>query len=194
MYCTKCGNQLADGALFCSKCGAKVVSDEAEQRARASLPPDPPSGTGSTPSLESHARENETAIKKYVIPLVVGGILAVMILILGLNGTLLGGNSYINMVKGGHPTSYPNTTYEKAYRNFFANPKWQYFKSEAGQNIVQFDGDCTWNGDPAHAVIQFDVDAKNNTFSVSATEIDGVPQNIFSIMSMQDTIFSDPEV
>ena len=31
MYCSKCGNEIKDGSLFCDKCGTKVEIPEAPQ-------------------------------------------------------------------------------------------------------------------------------------------------------------------
>ena len=35
---------------------------------------------------------------------------------------------HVLSVKGGHPESYPNATYGKAFEDFFAYPTWKYFK------------------------------------------------------------------
>lgn len=38
MYCHKCGNQLAEGAAFCSKCGAKMNSTVEANEVSAPVP------------------------------------------------------------------------------------------------------------------------------------------------------------
>lgn len=37
MFCTKCGNELKDGDLFCGKCGTRVTAEPAQERVGASV-------------------------------------------------------------------------------------------------------------------------------------------------------------
>ena len=37
MFCTKCGNELQDGDLFCGKCGMRVTAEPAQEHAGASV-------------------------------------------------------------------------------------------------------------------------------------------------------------
>lgn len=63
----------------------------------------------------------------------------------------------INIVKNGCPSLIPNITFEEAYETFFANPDWRYFVAddEEESEIVEFVGDCTYDGEDAEVYIQF---------------------------------------
>ena len=47
-------------------------------------------------------------------------------------------NKYVQMVKGGYRTDNPDVTYEDAFSAFFGTPRWKYFESEDGQDVVEF--------------------------------------------------------
>ena len=63
----------------------------------------------------------------------------------------------INIVRNGCPSLIPNITFAEAYENFFANPDWRYFVAddEEESEIVEFVGDCTYDGEDAEVYIQF---------------------------------------
>lgn len=184
MFCMKCGNQVEEGAVFCNKCGNRIVPVAASPASDRSAVSDT-----SIPAAVGDNTSRDTTLTKIVIPIIVGTALAIIILILGMNGYLAGGNRYISMVKGGHPDGYPEKTYESAFNDFFAKPKWKYFKAESGADIVQFDGECTYNEKPAHLAMQFDVNASARTFYVYAVELDGEPQNKLVIAMLLAKIF-----
>lgn len=58
MFCTKCGNRLADGAKFCTVCGSKVGSDAPETPTAPVVPEAP-----ATPSVSEEAAKEE-ALRK----------------------------------------------------------------------------------------------------------------------------------
>ena len=64
-------------------------------------------------------------------------------------------DSNISLVRNGHPELIPDITYEEAYDNFFANPQWRGFKADDGSDVVEFSGECTYNGEEAEVYIQF---------------------------------------
>ena len=51
-------------------------------------------------------------------------------------------NKYVLMVKNGYRSDKPDLTYNTAFENYFGTPTWKYFKSDDGDNIVEFTGDC----------------------------------------------------
>ena len=57
MYCSKCGNQIADGSRFCSFCGAPV--------AEASSPaPEPPKAEAPAPKPEPVAAQDPEPVRR----------------------------------------------------------------------------------------------------------------------------------
>lgn len=94
---------------------------------------------------------------------------------------------YIESVKQGSPNYYPNITYEKAFNNYFGNCEWSYFVSEDDEDIVEFNGNCTYRNKDVKIKIQFIVDYKNKTFWPNAIAINGTeqsPEDIFTIIEM----------
>lgn len=71
------------------------------------------------------------------------------------------------MVKGEYRADAPDVTYEDAFTSFFATPRWKYFESEDGQDVVEFTGDCTYQDVPVKARIQFVVDEENGIFGTT---------------------------
>lgn len=49
-------------------------------------------------------------------------------------------DSYVKTIKSAKMLGY-NFTYEKAFSNFFAHPKWKHFTSDDGVEVVEFTGD-----------------------------------------------------
>ena len=73
MYCRECGNKLADGGAFCSKCGTKVISD---------LPPPTSPVTNNTLAAarsESATRSWLNNVIKHVLKIFIGIIVAMII-------------------------------------------------------------------------------------------------------------------
>lgn len=187
MFCSKCGNEITSGAQFCIRCGTKVVEERISRLGDNLNPPAPPNHPPDIPANIS----SKAAKKKSITQAIVGISIIIILLFLGLSGNLTSGNKYIAMIKGGCPNINPNTTYEEAFNAFFTNPKWQYFKSNTGQHIVQFDGDCILYKQKAHVLIQFDVNYSNTSFQISYMAIDGVPQDMFSILLTINFIFGE---
>ncbi len=49
-------------------------------------------------------------------------------------------------------TSY---TYKEVFNNFFAYPTWKHFTSTEGEEVVEFTGECTYDGQQVKAKIQY---------------------------------------
>lgn len=90
----------------------------------------------------------------------------------------------ISLVKNGTLNSYPNETINTAFSTYFANTQWA-----ADGNLVIFGGDCTWMGEPAKAVIAFEV--TDSSFVISQIEIDdNIFTNLLDISSIIDAVYS----
>lgn len=93
---------------------------------------------------------------------------------------------YINMVKGGTLNLNPNVPMGAAFDQFFdgGNGVWTSFISDDADKarVVEFSGDCTWNGKPARLLVQFTV--KGDAFEMNYIEVDGAQ------MSHEDSLAS----
>ncbi len=101
------------------------------------------------------------------------------------------GNDYIDTVKNGHPFSYPDTTYGEAFDDFFSHPEWEYFVSDDGRNIVEFNGGAMYMDSAIDVTIQFVVDDDEDTFSVEYVGFNDVPQNEFMKAGLMMAVFED---
>ena len=88
-------------------------------------------------------------------------------------------NKDVELVKSGVLQTCPNSSVEQMVSSFFANPKWEAGKSDEGLRYVNISGDMTVDGNPASAMLQFQVD-KDKTFKFQALEIGGTPQNLLT--------------
>lgn len=97
--------------------------------------------------------------------------------------------TYIELVKTATPENYPNTTYEEAFENFFAEPEWSHFSSERGE-VVQFNGDFYYLDGRAEACFQYVIDLESSSFSLEYFGIDDVSQNMLTAGIVLETVFS----
>lgn len=89
----------------------------------------------------------------------------------------LGQQKYIRMVKESTPQLYPDITYGQAFEAFFENGRWIYFQSEDKQDIVEFSGNCTYDGEKAEIRIQFQVWYDEGTYQLYTMGINDEPQS-----------------
>lgn len=99
-------------------------------------------------------------------------------------------NPYVNMVKGGTNSRFPDLTYEDAFQAFFANPTWTYFASETGEDVVEFTGDCTYQDISVKARLQFILDEEGGTFESGALSFNEVPQNQLITSALLEKAFT----
>lgn len=102
-------------------------------------------------------------------------------------------DKYIDMVKKGTNDNYPNTTYEEAFDEFFANPEWSHFTSEDGEEIIEFTGKFTYMEAEADALFQFMLDLDEGTFSLEYFAINDEPQTVLMAGIVLDKVFSSAE-
>jgi len=176
MYCPKCGNKEEDGAAFCSRCGASITS-----------------GENNTPmqTLSINAvKENKINKKKSVFH---GFILFIVIIVIGVLSFVFINhakeNKYINCVKEGNPKLYPDKTYGKAFSEFFSNPKWKYFKSDDGLDVVEFSGGCLYSDVEVTVCIQFVLNVDEGEVTIEYFAMNDVPQSEFMTIVIMDKVF-----
>lgn len=102
-------------------------------------------------------------------------------------------NEYVLMVKGGYRETNPDLTYGNVFEQFFGTPRWKYFKSEDGQDVVEFTGDCMYADAQVKARIQFIVDEENGTFEAAALAFNKVPQTDILLLSLISKAFEEAE-
>lgn len=111
-------------------------------------------------------------------------------LFFGVRSDLLeGSDKYVRMVVSGHPGSYPDISYGDAFDAFFENCEWSYFKSDQGQDVVEFHGRCFSDGEKKDVDIQFLLSVEDGTFELYASAIDGEFQTEFENGLLLITIF-----
>lgn len=76
---------------------------------------------------------------------------------------------YIPMVANSKPEIYKDydVTYKKVFAAFFNNAKWEYFKSEDGDDIVEFSGKCLILDELSKVNIQFNLDQENENIEMT---------------------------
>lgn len=176
MYCPKCGNKEEDGAVFCSRCGATITSGENNT----------PMQTLSMNTVE----ENKINRKKSIFH---GFILFIVIIVIGVLSFVFINHAkedkYINYVKEGNPELYSDITYGQAFGDFFSNPKWKYFKSDGGLDVVEFSGGCLYSDVEVTVNIQFVLNVDEGEFTVEYFAMNDVPQSEFMTIVIMDKVF-----
>lgn len=82
---------------------------------------------------------------------------------------LAGGNAYIEMVQDIQPEAYPDVSYGEAFNNYFSNPEWDYFETDIGEQVVEFNGQCLYLEENADVTIQFlltDLENENHEYMI----------------------------
>lgn len=176
MYCPKCGNKEEDGAVFCSRCGATITSGEDNT----------PLQTLSTNAVEEiKIEKKKSAFHGFILFIVI--IVVVVLSFVFINHTK--DNKYINYVKEGNPELYPDITYGQAFGDFFSNPKWKYFESDGGLDVVEFSGGCLYADVEVMVSIQFVINVDEGEFTVEYFAMNDVPQSEFMTIVIMDKVF-----
>jgi len=98
-------------------------------------------------------------------------------------------NKYVLMVKGGHKSTNPDLTYDTAFNAFFGTPRWRYFESDDGLDVVEFTGDCMYLDVQVRALIQFVIDEEEGTFDAVYLSFNDVPQNLLLLWALIEKAF-----
>ncbi len=97
-----------------------------------------------------------------------------------------------NIIRNGHFHDYPNIKIDDAYNAFFSSPKWKYFKSDDGTEVVEFSGQCQYRNADVNVRQQFILHA-DDTFEAGALSINEVPQLQLISSALISTIFATYE-
>lgn len=95
----------------------------------------------------------------------------------------------VQLVRNGNLKMNPDVPIGKAFDKFFANGKWKSFISTENQTVVEFNGDCTFDGSPAKTKVQFIVDG--NSFNLEYVDINGVALNLFESAAVIEKVLSE---
>ena len=118
------------------------------------------------------------------------GLIFLPLIILSLAGC--DGTNYdrdVQLVREGYLQINPNVPIGKAFDQFFINDSWKSFTSTENQKIVEFNGECTFNDEPATLKIQFEI--FGNEFRVYHVGLNKVPLNDFEGLGVVDKILSE---
>lgn len=100
MFCKNCGNQIADGSLFCTVCGAAVAGNDAADAAPAAPTAAPQNDDFVLSSTAQSAPKKKSL--KWIAPVAAVAVVAAAAIVVALNwGNWFGGNSGGNGGDGG---------------------------------------------------------------------------------------------
>lgn len=186
MYCSKCGAEMSNDSAFCPKCGNDMSQDKETAELNNQLLSSQPAQQDLHNEQAVSPMQNETqnSKKKGLLFSILLGIIGV-VAVISIVFIVKQGNARedmqtaerINYVREGNPILIPDITYDEAYSYFFADPKWDYFISDKGEEVVEFKGECTYYEQPAKVCVQFVLD---NDFNFSlyyvGIDVDGKEQ------------------
>lgn len=205
MFCSNCGNQLPEGALFCQECGEKVNGEEtATYQTEKGM-----SNTENSYETDQDRLNREKQLKQYKemsqemlgnlkkvpyqgmldrlknMPLKwkIGagiGILLVIVLCTRIHKPGEG-------VRDAYLEYYSNSvTVEEAFDSFFDNGKWSEHK-EDGDIYVVFTGECTYLDKKANIKIRFRI--QGDHFYFVNMEMNGQPQSDIISEALLDKVY-----
>lgn len=99
-----------------------------------------------------------------------------------------GDDKYVQTVKNGSLDMAKGVPIGKAFDQFFSNEKWESFVSENNERIVEFNGECRWNNNPATCCVQFRI-LNDSLFEVSYLDINGVSMNWWDSSGILNKVF-----
>ena len=114
-----------------------------------------------------------------------------IVVIISLMSVLFAGCSddkYVQTVKNGSLDMAKGVPIGKAFDQFFSNEKWESFVSENNERIVEFNGECRWNNNPATCCVQFRI-LNDSRFEVSYLDINGVSMNWWDSSGILNKVF-----
>ena len=111
----------------------------------------------------------------------------IIFLFTGCSGTKFDRN--VQLVREGSLLMNPNVPIGKAFDQFFINDSWKSFTSTENEQIVEFNGDCSFADLPATVTIQFRI--TGNEFTVKYVGIDEVGLNDLEGLSVLEKVLSE---
>lgn len=91
-------------------------------------------------------------------------------------------DEHVLAVKNGTPNAYPGKKY--------GEPDY----TEENVEIVEFTGYCTYQDVEVKALIQFTLSKDDNTFEATYLSFNNVPQNMFMLSALLETVFTGDEM
>lgn len=142
MFCHKCGTQIADGSVFCQKCGAKQIGDNMKQQAVAPAPAEPIQQT----QQQSQAVTLNTPKKKKSGKMLIGLGAAVIVIIVAIFIALNwnGKTDYVATVGAHTPFAASQGlpyTYEDVFDKYINAPVWEAIHESDNVVYVEISGD-----------------------------------------------------
>ena len=93
----------------------------------------------------------------------------------------------IDIVKEGFLSGYDRKMIGRAFDNYFKEPSWEYFESDGGVDIVEFNGICMYNSKSCKVKIQFIV--RGEGFKVDHFSIDNEIQTYDVYFDLLEEIY-----
>ena len=205
MFCSNCGNQLSESALFCQECGAKVNSEE---NAVDNLSVDKTDLDNSyVTEQDKFNREKQFEHHKGVAQDMLGKLKkmpyqeildklkkAPLLLKAGIViGIILAIALYSMMYKSGRAVrdAYldyysSSVTVGDAFDSFFENGKWSEHK-ENGDTYVVYTGDCWYLDERVNVKIRFRIG--DDCFYFANMEMNGQPQSDIISEALFDKVY-----
>ena len=115
-------------------------------------------------------------------------LIAVIISLMSVLFAGCGDDKYVQTVKNGSLDMAKGVPIGKAFDQFFSNEKWESFVSENNERIVEFNGECRWNNNPATCCVQFRI-LNDSRFEVSYLDINGVSMNWWDSSGILNKVF-----
>lgn len=97
-------------------------------------------------------------------------------------------DKHVSVVKNGHFTNYPSVTIGTAFEQFFGNPQWKHFKSDKGEEVVEFTGKCRYSDVEVNAKMQF-LFSDDKSFEAKFLSFNDVPQNMLMMAGLISKVF-----
>lgn len=202
-FCKKCGHLLGEGVGFCGNCGEKVEVIVEERENYLSWHWRLTYGFFAMIALCLLVGYFEA-----IIPFAIGGVLVCpkvyrkfknkVIVIIGIILCLLIGigtfmvyqeeEECIDTVKNGYLEAYDNEQIGDAFERFFTKISWEYFESEDGDDVVEFNGNYVNNQGTKNVKIQFVVEGED--FYIFYVGINGRTQSDYDIFALLDDVYN----
>lgn len=96
-------------------------------------------------------------------------------------------NVYVQKVMTGNLNIDNTVTIGDVFENYFGYPTWEYFKSTDGQDIVEFTGNCMYDGKEVECIIQFVISGDN--LEITYLSFNDISQNQFVLSSLLESIY-----
>lgn len=127
MFCHKCGTEIAEGAGFCQKCGAKLITEEPRQAAPAQPVRQP------SPAIPQEIPQKKKSKKKLIIFGMAA--LALVVIILAVAMIFGGETDYIGSIQQKMPFESNeglSITYGEVFAKYIQDAKWKVDETDKG--------------------------------------------------------------